>query len=153
MFSWKDLAEELVLSLWDLFWPRKGYRKRNACRFKMCADVKDSLGVKSPFPVMTRDWTKLCFFPGPWGLDDGDTHTRSIDLVGVESAHSAIEKWNLKPQMQVTQLPIFATKCKRQPVKQDKSTSRDFVARGQPLRGQTRLAPLTKRLTCSKSIL
>ena len=24
-------------------------------------------------------------------FDDGDTHTRSIDLVGVESAHSAIE--------------------------------------------------------------
>ena len=30
-------------------------------------------------------------------------------------------------------------------------TSRDFVARGWPLRGQTRLAPLAKRSTCSKS--
>ena len=27
---------------------------------------------------------------------------------------------------------------------------RDFVARGRPLRGQTRLAPLAKRSTCSK---
>ena len=26
-----------------------------------------------------------------WSFDDGDTHTRSIDLVGVESAHSAFE--------------------------------------------------------------
>ena len=31
------------------------------------------------------------------------------------------------------------------------SPSSDFVARGRPLRGQTRLAPLTKRSTCSKS--
>ena len=30
--------------------------------------------------------------------------------------------------------------------------SRDFVARGRPLRGQKRLAPLAKRSTCSKSI-
>ena len=29
--------------------------------------------------------------------------------------------------------------------------SRDFVARGRPLRGQTMLAPLAKRSTCSKS--
>ena len=47
--------------------------------------------------------TSFCFFPAPWGrqrspqskqicsFDDGDTHTRSIDLVGVESTHSAIE--------------------------------------------------------------
>ena len=27
----------------------------------------------------------------------------------------------------------------------------DFVASGRPLRGQTRLAPLAKRSTCSKS--
>ena len=31
------------------------------------------------------------------------------------------------------------------------SPSSDFVARGRLLRGQTRLAPLTKRSTCSKS--
>ena len=69
----------------------------------MCADVKDSLVVKSPFPVLTRDSNKVLFFSSPLSsstfaqskqicsFDDGDTHTRSIDLVGVESAHSAIE--------------------------------------------------------------
>ena len=31
------------------------------------------------------------------------------------------------------------------------TTARDFVARGRPLRGQKRLAPLAKRSTCSKS--
>jgi len=43
------------------------------------------------------------------------------------------------------------TKCDRKPCKRDKSTSRDFVARGRPLRGQKRLAPLAKGSTCSKS--
>ena len=33
------------------------------------------------------------------------------------------------------------------------ATSLDFVARGRPLRGQERLAPLAKRSTCSKSTL
>ena len=55
-------------------------------------------------------------------------------------------------ESRVTPLPIFGAKCKWKPIKRDKSTSRDFVARGRPLRGQTRLAPLTKRSTCSKSI-
>ena len=32
-----------------------------------------------------------------------------------------------------------------------RTTSRDFVARGRPLRGQKRLAPLAKRSTCSMS--
>ena len=70
---------------------------------KMCADVKDSLVVKSPFPVLTRDSNKVLFFSSPLSsstfaqskqicsFDDGDTHTRSIDLVGVELAHSTIE--------------------------------------------------------------
>ena len=31
--------------------------------------------------------------------------------------------------------------------------ARDFVARGRPLRSQTRLAPLAKRSTCSKSMV
>ena len=76
---------------------------KSLCRFKMCADVKDSLVVKSPFPVLTRDSNKVLFFSSPLSsstfaqskqicsFDDGDTHTRSIDLVGVESANSAIE--------------------------------------------------------------
>ena len=38
---------------------------KSLCRFKMCADVKDSLVVKSPFPVLTRDWNKFLFFSGP----------------------------------------------------------------------------------------
>ena len=33
----------------------------------------------------------------------------------------------------------------------EKSPSSDFVVRGRPLRGQTRLAPLAMRSTCSKS--
>ena len=85
---------------------------KSLCRFKMCTDVKDSLGVKFPFPVLTRDWNKLLLFSGPLNsstfaqskqicsFDDGDTHTRSIDLVGVESAHSAIQvkDWQMKPE-------------------------------------------------------
>ena len=134
-------------------------------RFKMCADVKDSLVVKSSFPVLTRDWNKFLFFSGRLtsstfaqskqicSFDDGDTQTRSIDLLGVESAHSAIEVKDsqMKPQMRVTPLPIFGAKCKCKPFKRDKSTYRDFVARGRPLRGQKRFAPLAKRSTCSKS--
>ena len=38
---------------------------KSLCRFKMCADGKDSLVVKSPFPVLTRDWNKFLFFSGP----------------------------------------------------------------------------------------
>ena len=60
-------------------------------------------------------------------------------------------KRNLKPQMRVMPLPILGAKCKWKPVKRDKSTSRDFVACGRRLRGQTRLAPLTERSTCGKS--
>ena len=97
---------------------------KSLCRFKMCADVKDSLVVKSPFPVYRIEIeTSFCFFSdrlrsssqlSPKSLleitfaqskqicsfDDGDTHTRSIDLVGVESAHSAIEvkDFQIKPE-------------------------------------------------------
>lgn len=53
--------------------------------------------------------------------------------------------------MRVMPLPILGAKCKWKPVKRDKSTSRDFIACGRRLRGQTRLAPLTKRSTCGKS--
>ena len=53
--------------------------------------------------------------------------------------------------MRVTPPSIFGAKCKWKPCKRDKSTSRDFIAHGRPLRGQKRLAPLTKRSTCSKS--
>ena len=78
---------------------------KSLCRFKMCADVKDSLVAKFWLEIETSFFfpevinfrlksllettfaqrKQICSF------DDGDTHTRSIDLVGVESAHSAIE--------------------------------------------------------------
>ena len=79
----------------------------------MCANVKDYLVVKSPFSLIdSRLKQVLAFFRPPevvnfhlksllettfaqskqiCSFDDGDTHTRSIDLVEVESAHSAIE--------------------------------------------------------------
>ena len=68
--------------------------------------------MKSPFLVLTLEKTVFVFFRPPeviifrlksllettfaqskqiCSFDDGDTHTRSIDLVGVESAHSAIQ--------------------------------------------------------------
>ena len=107
--------------------------------------------LKSLLETTFAQRKQICSF------DDGDTHTRSIGLVGVESGHSVIEvkdsQWNLKPQMRVTPPPIFGAKCKWKPCKRDKSTSRDFVARGRPLRGQKRLAPLAKRSTCIKSSL
>ena len=47
-----------------------------------------------------------------------------IDLVGVESGHSAIEvkdsQMKPEPQMRVTPLPIFGAKCKWKPIKRDK---------------------------------
>ena len=38
---------------------------KSLCRFKMFADVKDSLVVKSPFPVYRIEIeTSFCFFSG-----------------------------------------------------------------------------------------
>ena len=66
--------------------------------------------LKSLLETTFAQSKQICSF------DDGDTHTRSIDLVGVESAHSAIEvkdsQMNLKPRIRVTLLPIFGAKCK-----------------------------------------
>ena len=88
-------------------------------------------------------------------FDDGDTHTRSIDLGGVESGHSAIEfkDSQMKPETPNAShaTPHFWREMRMKTLKRDKSTSRDFVALGQPLRGQKRLAPLAKRSTCGKS--
>ena len=103
-FSWGVSSQKSKgFALYETFM-REMRVLKSLCRFKMCTDVKDSLGVKSPFPVLTRDWNKLLLFSGPLNsstfaqskqicsFDDGDTHTRSIDLlVGVESAHSAFE--------------------------------------------------------------
>ena len=102
-FSWGVSSQKSKdFALYETFM-REMRVLKSLCRFKMCTDVKDSLGVKFPFPVLTRDWNKLLPFSGPLNsstfaqskqicsFDDGDTHTRSIDLVGVESAHSAFE--------------------------------------------------------------
>ena len=55
-------------------------------------------------------------------------------------------------QSSMKKLPIFGAKWKWKLTKRDKSTSCDFVDRGRPLRGKTRLAPLAKRSTWSTSI-
>ena len=83
--------------------------------------------------------------------DYRDTHTCSIDLVGVESAHSTIEGKDSQmksetPKCQSHHSPFLARNANGKPIKRDKLTSPNFVARG-----KTRLAPLAKRLTCSKS--
>ena len=66
--------------------------------------------LKSLLETTFAQSKQICSF------DDGVTHTHSIDLVGEESAHSAIEVKDLqmKPEtpMRVTPLPIFGTKCK-----------------------------------------
>ena len=92
---------------------------------------------------------QICYF--------GEIHTHVQYVYSEWNQHipplkSRTRKWNLKPQMRVTPVPTFGAKCKWEPFKRDKSTSRDFVARGRPLCGQKRLAPLAKRSTCSKSI-
>ena len=48
--------------------------------------------------------------------------------------------------MRVTPLPIFDAKCDRKPCKRDKSTSRDFVARGRPLSNKLVRFAAKKRL-------
>ena len=41
--------------------------------------------------LLETTFAQICKHKQICSFDDGDTHTRSIDLVGVESAHSAIE--------------------------------------------------------------
>ena len=68
MFSYKNLARGVSsqkskgLALYETFSDhvvrvtgREMRVLKSLCRFKMCADGKDSLAVKSPFPVLTRD--------------------------------------------------------------------------------------------------
>ena len=43
-----------------------------------------------------------------------------------QESKSRTRKWNLKPQMRVTPLPIFGAKCKWKPFQRDKSTSRSL---------------------------
>ena len=88
-------------------------------------------------------------------FDDGDKHTRSIDLVGVETAHSAIEVKDsrMKPETPNASHanPHFwremqiATHQVRQVDLSRLRRSRSAASRPK------RLAPLAKRSTCSKS--
>ena len=93
---------------------------REMCVLKSLSRFWNVCGCQG-FPgceILTRDWNKFLFFLRPpevvnfslksllettfaqskqiWSFDDGDTHTRSIDLVGVESTHSAIEVEDLQ---------------------------------------------------------
>ena len=105
--------------------------------------------LKSLLETTFAQRKQICAF------DDGGRHTRSIDLVGVESGHSVIEVKDsqMKPETPNAShaTPHFWREMQMKTRKRDKSTSCDFVARGRPLCGQKRLAPLTKRSTCSKS--
>ena len=110
----------------------------------------------------------FCFFPAPevvnfllksllettfaqskqiWSFDDGDKYTRSIDLVGVESAHSAIEVKDsqMKPE---TPNASHATphfwREKQMKTHQARQVDLSRLRR-------SRSALLAKRSTCSKS--
>ena len=56
-----NLTSEVIFALYETFSDpvrvtgREMRVLKSLCRFKMCADVKDSLVVKSPFPVLTQD--------------------------------------------------------------------------------------------------
>ena len=142
-----------------------------------CVFWKVSVGLKcvrmSRIPwlwnLLSQYWLEIetSFFPAAWGRQLSDKvnkfapsmmeiHTHVQWIYSEWNQHipplkSRTRNWNLKPWMRVTPLPIFGAKCKWKLFKRDKSTSRDFVARGGPLRGQKKLAPLAKRSTCSKS--
>ena len=124
--------------------------------WKVSVDLKCVRMSRIPWlwNLLSKYWldieTSFCFFPAPWARQLSHKVNKFAPSLTAIHTQSGI-KWNLKPQMQVTPLPIFGAKCKWKPIKRDKSTSRDFVARGRLLRGQTRLAPLAKRSTCSKS--
>ena len=107
--------------------------------------------LKSLLETTFAQSKQICSF------DDGDTHTRSIDLVGVESAHSATE---VKDSQMKSETPnashatphFWGEKCKWQPIKRDKSTSRDFVARGQKGSLRSPRGRLVASLICSVSL-
>ena len=84
--------------------------------------------LKSLLETTFAQSKQICSF------DDGDTHTRSIDLVGVESAHSAIEVKDsqMKPETPNAShaTPHFWREMQMASIKRDKSTSHDCVARG-----------------------
>jgi len=71
-FSWGvSSSKSKGFALYDIFSDpvrvtgREMRLSKSLCRFEMFADVKDSLIVKSPLPVLTRDWNKFFFFFRP----------------------------------------------------------------------------------------
>ena len=115
-FSWGVSSQESnSFALYETFSDPVSYRKRNACieilcRFKNVCGCQGFLGCEISFPgIDSRLKQVFVFFRPPelvnfrlksslettfaqskqiCSFDDGDTHTRSIDLVGVEAAHS-----------------------------------------------------------------
>ena len=97
---------------------------KSLCRSKNLFGCQGSLGCEISFPSIVSRLKQVFVFSGPPKLvnfhlksslettfaqskqicsfDDGDAHTRSIDLVGVELAHSAIEVKDsqMKPETQ-----------------------------------------------------
>ena len=93
--------------------------------------------LKSLLETTFAQSKQICSF------DDGDTHTRSIDLVGVESANSAIEAKDsqMKPETPNAShaTPHFWREMQKgnPGIKRDKLTSRNFITSVRPLCGQT----------------
>ena len=116
--------------LWNIDW-----RLKQVFVFLRPSEVIN-VRLKSLLETTFAQSKQICSF------DDGDTHTGSIDLVGVESAHSAIK---VKDSQMKAETPnasqatphffffFLRLKCKWKPIKRDKSTSRNFVARGRRL--------------------
>ena len=65
--------------------------------------------LKSLLETTFAQSKQICSF------DDGDTHTRSIDLVGVESTHSAIENETGNPKCESRHSPFLARNANGNP--------------------------------------
>ena len=105
--------------------------------------------LKSLLETTFAQSKQICSF------DDGDKHTRSIDLVGVESAHSAIEVKDsqMKPETPNASHanPHFWREIQME-THQARQVDLSRLRRSRSAASQPkRLAPLAKRSTCSKS--
>ena len=134
--------------LWNIDWRLKQvfvfFRPSEVINFRL----------KSLLETTFAQSKQICFF------DDGDTHTGSIDLVGVESAHSAIK---VKDSQMKAETPnashatphffffcvLNANENPSNETSRPLATSSLAVAAWRP----KRVAPLAKRSSCSKSSL
>ena len=101
--------------------------------------------LKSLLETTFAQRKQICSF------DDGDAHTRSIDLLGVESVYSAIEVKDsqMKPE---TPNASHATPYSWREMQMKTLQARQVdLSRLRHSRSAARLAPLAKRSTCSKS--